>query len=164
MNIPKPIEIERLIKCRYSDNLEFLQWFKKFFDSHNNIQRDYDPIVIYLLNWNYSKKEMDKTWKIIITMKMEEVFQGINFHVSPKLFREGYLIIYLRIHQHLICQETRRMIISMSLKLRITPTSLLSRGILKTYMDRLKRWSKRGTIILSRFYWNIIHSKLKEID
>lgn len=32
--IMKNIEVEKLIKCKYQDNLEFLQWFKKIFDNH----------------------------------------------------------------------------------------------------------------------------------
>ena len=35
LGILKHIEVERLIKCKYQDNLEFLQWFKKLFDMSN---------------------------------------------------------------------------------------------------------------------------------
>ncbi|KAI8610051.1 calponin homology domain-containing protein, partial [Chytriomyces sp. MP71] len=31
--IEKNIPIDRLVKCRYSDNLEFLQWMKKYWDA-----------------------------------------------------------------------------------------------------------------------------------
>lgn len=31
-NIKKHIEIEKLSKSKYQDNLEFIQWFKRFFD------------------------------------------------------------------------------------------------------------------------------------
>ena len=34
LGILKHIEVERLIKCKYQDNLEFLQWFRKLFDTH----------------------------------------------------------------------------------------------------------------------------------
>ena len=40
------VPVERLIKGRFQDNFEFLQWFKKFFDANAadiNIQ-DYDPM------------------------------------------------------------------------------------------------------------------------
>jgi len=34
--INKHIEVEKLIKAKYQDNLEFLQWFKRFFDLNHN--------------------------------------------------------------------------------------------------------------------------------
>ncbi|KAH8390194.1 hypothetical protein KR200_009407 [Drosophila serrata] len=41
MSVDKIIPIDKLIKGRFQDNLEFLQWFKKFF--HANYKgRDYD--------------------------------------------------------------------------------------------------------------------------
>ncbi|KAM3132069.1 microtubule integrity protein mal3 [Paramecium bursaria] len=44
LGITKPIEVEKLTKCKYQDNLEFLQWFKKYIDGHS-IAKDYDPIA-----------------------------------------------------------------------------------------------------------------------
>ncbi|KAH8237240.1 hypothetical protein KR038_007906 [Drosophila bunnanda] len=41
MSVDKIIPIDKLIKGRFQDNLEFLQWFKKFFDA-NYKGRDYD--------------------------------------------------------------------------------------------------------------------------
>ncbi|KAH8252468.1 hypothetical protein KR032_000202 [Drosophila birchii] len=41
MSIDKIIPIDKLIKGRFQDNLEFLQWFKKFFDANYN-GREYD--------------------------------------------------------------------------------------------------------------------------
>lgn len=41
IGIMKHIEVEKLVKCKYQDNLEFLQWFKKIFDS--TPPKDYDP-------------------------------------------------------------------------------------------------------------------------
>ena len=35
--------VDRLIKGRFQDNFEFLQWFKKFFDA-NYQGGDYDPV------------------------------------------------------------------------------------------------------------------------
>ena len=43
LGIMKHIEVEKLIKCKYQDNLEFLQWFKKIFDT-NGQARDYNPL------------------------------------------------------------------------------------------------------------------------
>jgi microtubule-associated protein, RP/EB family len=38
------IPIDRLIKGRFQDNFEFLQWFKKFFDA-NYAGQHYDPVA-----------------------------------------------------------------------------------------------------------------------
>lgn len=37
------VPVDRLIKGRFQDNFEYLQWFKKFFDA-NYDGRDYDPL------------------------------------------------------------------------------------------------------------------------
>uniref|UniRef100_A0A182NJG4 Microtubule-associated protein RP/EB family member 1 n=1 Tax=Anopheles dirus TaxID=7168 RepID=A0A182NJG4_9DIPT len=40
--VAKTVPIERLVKGRFQDNFEFLQWFKKFFDA-NYDGKEYDP-------------------------------------------------------------------------------------------------------------------------
>lgn len=35
-HIQQPVPVERLIKCKFQDNLEFLQWVKKYWDQHFN--------------------------------------------------------------------------------------------------------------------------------
>ena len=42
IGIEKHIDVDRLIKGRYQDNLEFMQWFKKFFEMNVNDKGDYD--------------------------------------------------------------------------------------------------------------------------
>ncbi|XP_069687188.1 microtubule-associated protein RP/EB family member 1 isoform X2 [Periplaneta americana] len=44
MGVDKIVPIDRLIKGRFQDNFEFLQWFKKFFDA-NYSGADYDAIT-----------------------------------------------------------------------------------------------------------------------
>ncbi|XP_029281652.1 microtubule-associated protein RP/EB family member 3-like [Cottoperca gobio] len=44
MNVDKIIPVERLVKGKFQDNFEFLQWFKKFFDA-NYDGKDYDPLI-----------------------------------------------------------------------------------------------------------------------
>ncbi|XP_065206699.1 microtubule-associated protein RP/EB family member 1 isoform X1 [Planococcus citri] len=44
MNVDKIIPIDRLIKGRFQDNFEFLQWFKKFYDVNTNFE-DYDALA-----------------------------------------------------------------------------------------------------------------------
>ncbi|KAJ8372162.1 hypothetical protein AAFF_G00294220 [Aldrovandia affinis] len=42
MNVDKIIAVEKLVKGKFQDNFEFVQWFKKFFDA-NYDGKDYDP-------------------------------------------------------------------------------------------------------------------------
>merc|ERR1719228_1309312 len=43
MNVDKIVPVDMLVKARFQDNFEFLQWFKKFFDANYDGQ-DYDAI------------------------------------------------------------------------------------------------------------------------
>ena len=43
MGVDKIVPIDRLVKGRFQDNFEFLQWFKKFFDA-NYQGAPYDPV------------------------------------------------------------------------------------------------------------------------
>lgn len=42
--IDKPIPVEKLVKCKMQDNLEFLQWIKRFWDTNYGGQ-GYDPVA-----------------------------------------------------------------------------------------------------------------------
>merc|ERR1711976_159050 len=44
MNVDKIVPVDRLIKGRFQDNLEFIQWFKKFFDANYGGQ-PYDALA-----------------------------------------------------------------------------------------------------------------------
>lgn len=41
MQVDKIVPIDKLVKGKFQDNFEFVQWFKKFFDA-NLVQQDYD--------------------------------------------------------------------------------------------------------------------------
>jgi len=43
MNVDKIVPVDRLVKGRFQDNFEFLQWFKKFFDANYGGQ-EYDAV------------------------------------------------------------------------------------------------------------------------
>jgi hypothetical protein len=34
-----------LVKGKFQDNFEFIQWFKKFFDANYTEAQDYDPVA-----------------------------------------------------------------------------------------------------------------------
>ncbi|KAL4468711.1 hypothetical protein ABPG74_005214 [Tetrahymena malaccensis] len=43
-DVKKHVDVNKLVKCKYQDNLEFAQWFKKFFDTKcGDRNADYDP-------------------------------------------------------------------------------------------------------------------------
>ncbi|KAG5643829.1 hypothetical protein DXG03_009606 [Asterophora parasitica] len=42
--IDKPIPVDKLVKCKMQDNLEFLQWIKRFWDANYGGQ-GYDPVA-----------------------------------------------------------------------------------------------------------------------
>ncbi|XP_077587526.1 microtubule-associated protein RP/EB family member 3-like isoform X2 [Stigmatopora nigra] len=44
MSVDKIIPVEKLVKCKFQDNFEFVQWFKKFFDA-NYDGKEYDPML-----------------------------------------------------------------------------------------------------------------------
>ncbi|CAM9124313.1 unnamed protein product [Lampetra planeri] len=43
MGVDKIIPVDKLVKGKFQDNFEFVQWFKKFFDA-NYDGKDYDPV------------------------------------------------------------------------------------------------------------------------
>jgi len=49
-NIRRHIDVDKLIRGKYQDNLEFCQWLKAFFDqtvsSSGALDRDYDPVYV----------------------------------------------------------------------------------------------------------------------
>jgi len=44
-NIQRHIDVDKLIKAKYLDNLEFMQWLKAYFDRLNPDLSSYDPIA-----------------------------------------------------------------------------------------------------------------------
>ncbi|KAI1703923.1 calponin homology (CH) domain-containing protein [Ditylenchus destructor] len=44
IGVDKPVTIQSLMKAKFQDNFEFLQWFKKFFDA-NYDGHEYDPLA-----------------------------------------------------------------------------------------------------------------------
>ena len=42
--MPQTVDVHKLIKARPLDNIEFMQWFKKYFEDHTGGELfDYDP-------------------------------------------------------------------------------------------------------------------------
>jgi RP/EB family microtubule-associated protein len=45
-NISKNVDVDKLVRGKYQDNLEFMQWFKAFFDSMAVTREEYDPLAV----------------------------------------------------------------------------------------------------------------------
>merc|ERR1712020_478038 len=45
LNVDQSVEVDKLVKAKFQDNFEFLQWFKKFFDANYGGQ-DYDALAM----------------------------------------------------------------------------------------------------------------------
>uniref|UniRef100_A0A452UC86 Calponin-homology (CH) domain-containing protein n=2 Tax=Ursus TaxID=9639 RepID=A0A452UC86_URSMA len=45
MVVGKVIPVDKLVKGKFQDNFEFVQWLKKFFDA-NCDEKDYDPVAV----------------------------------------------------------------------------------------------------------------------
>lgn len=43
--VERYVDVEKLIKAKYQDNLEFCQWLKAFFDQSGAFRDDYDPVA-----------------------------------------------------------------------------------------------------------------------
>ncbi|XP_020800595.1 microtubule-associated protein RP/EB family member 1-like isoform X2 [Drosophila serrata] len=49
IGIKQVIPVEKLIQGRFQDNLQFLQWFKKFYDANcGSVSKDYNAKVVHL--------------------------------------------------------------------------------------------------------------------
>ncbi|KAF7402726.1 hypothetical protein HZH66_004993 [Vespula vulgaris] len=46
MSVDKIVPIDKLVKGRFQDNFEFLQWFKKFFDANYSGAESYDALAM----------------------------------------------------------------------------------------------------------------------
>mmetsp|Transcript_9236 Transcript_9236/g.10539 ORF Transcript_9236/g.10539 Transcript_9236/m.10539 type:complete len:309 (-) Transcript_9236:135-1061(-) len=44
--IERYVDVEKLIKAKYQDNLEFCQWLKAFFDQSGSFRDEYDPVEV----------------------------------------------------------------------------------------------------------------------
>jgi microtubule-associated protein, RP/EB family len=44
-NVQRYVDIPKLIKAKYQDNLEFCQWLKAFFDQSGSFRENYDPVA-----------------------------------------------------------------------------------------------------------------------
>lgn len=42
LNLPKHVPVERLVRAKYQDNLEMMQWMKAFFDNNYNDANEYN--------------------------------------------------------------------------------------------------------------------------
>lgn len=48
LQIDRMVDVDRLIKGKYQDNFEFMQWYKRFFEMHVTDKGDYDAAAVRL--------------------------------------------------------------------------------------------------------------------
>ena len=48
LHIDRHIDVDRLISGRYMDNLEFMQWFKRYYELSGTVKGDYDGVAVRL--------------------------------------------------------------------------------------------------------------------
>lgn len=44
--VQRHVDVDKLIRAKYQDNLEFCQWLKAFFDQSGAYREDYDPLAV----------------------------------------------------------------------------------------------------------------------
>ncbi|XP_052861256.1 microtubule-associated protein RP/EB family member 3 isoform X7 [Anopheles cruzii] len=89
MAVDKVIPVDKLIKGRFQDNFEFLQWFKKFFDA-NYDGRDYDALEArggIMLGQRAIQTELGVVSKVAPTRQMVQspparISSGVNVNTS----------------------------------------------------------------------------------
>lgn len=65
LDIKKYIEVEKLIRMKYQDNLEFIQWVKRFIESAGgNVSEGYDPVKRRGLKANIPKTTIPAKQKL----------------------------------------------------------------------------------------------------
>jgi len=85
LNIKRHIEVEKLIKCRYQDNLEFIQWMKRFSDCNSNSNKEYDGAS--------RRKGVDPDWGFAHKVVCPKTFDPngnmiVNNPIAPKAERK----------------------------------------------------------------------------
>merc|ERR1712142_927304 len=66
MSVDKVVPVDRLVKGKFQDNFEFLQWFKKFFDAYYGGQ-EYDAIGIRFVEEK----------KLVVVQKLEGLMKPV---------------------------------------------------------------------------------------
>ncbi|ORX60164.1 hypothetical protein BCR36DRAFT_579615 [Piromyces finnis] len=66
--IDKAIPVQRLMKCRFQDNLEFLQWMKKFWDTYYS-GNAYDAVARRNASKKVTKKPLNSVKPRVVTSR-----------------------------------------------------------------------------------------------
>ncbi|XP_060793922.1 microtubule-associated protein RP/EB family member 1b isoform X2 [Neoarius graeffei] len=111
MGVDKIIPVDKLIKGKFQDNFEFVQWFKKFFDA-NYDGKEYDPVEARqgqdtMPVPNPSMPALNKPKKIVNTAPQRAAVAKVNILKSTIQDMEKERDFYfgkLR-NIELICQE-----------------------------------------------------------
>ena len=59
LKVSKVVPVDKLVRGKYQDNLEFMQWFKSFYDLNGGAAEDYDPVEARSRSKNPPKPNLD---------------------------------------------------------------------------------------------------------
>jgi len=59
LNVSKHVPVDKLVRGKYQDNLEFMQWFKSFYDLNGGAAEDYDAVEARARSKNVPKPCFD---------------------------------------------------------------------------------------------------------
>ncbi|VDK28259.1 unnamed protein product [Gongylonema pulchrum] len=88
IGVQKEVPVERLIRAKFQDNLEFLQWFKKFFDA--NYGGSWPDIS------DGSKSKTKQLKKDLIALGQKNIFLLDKLHQIDQLCRSAQSSFVLR--------------------------------------------------------------------
>ena len=80
------VPVDKLVKGRFQDNFEFLQWFKRFFDANYQGQ-DYDPIAARGgVEATTGKVEIILEQRQVAFLSPGKICKNLNFSTEIQIF------------------------------------------------------------------------------
>ena len=62
LNVTRAVDVQKLVRGKYQDNLEMLQWFHCYYD-RNGPSADYDPVQLAFFCRLYPQEDVEQ-WRL----------------------------------------------------------------------------------------------------